>query len=520
MADDEIKVATSEEKKSRKKSARSSDPNIKKSRSRREKKLKEVGSSDEEVKGGEKRKRKIDKSRKTKKKDEIEEGSNTEQKKEKREKKETVGVNEAEPKEDAEQAKKTTPTTDSPPEEKQVNKETDQKQKIDEEKKRQMHHPKATQNMRPIMPEPEKKKGFFGKLVGKKKKEQVGQMGIIAGSVKHEGHAGFSEGGALNTMGLPPNIAEIFKKLDSILRGLGKEGVTQAEMAYVLKDFGHLLFPEPPPEPTPAPVPDPIPGDYDSLLAQYNIEKQVLNGLKMTHTEIQQSKAKLKQEVEELNTLLSKERNELKEQMERNTKLEVEIAKLKSSKSTNVEQDKKDDGDDDDDDAFSNLEKLMKEKLDDASNKLFEEQKRTKLLQDQLNQAADEKAALLARLGESEEILKQSRDELARSYSNNTSSGNVSISNSQKMETSTPPPAPAPPPPGPPPPMAPPLTGSMGGVKPSGGGGGLDFSNVALKKTEQVEKPANTTADLLKEIRGGAALKKVVSIFYFCFFFM
>ena len=278
-------------------------------------------------------------------------------------------------------------------------------EKTDEEKFKELMEAKkagggAPMNLTPIVPqddEPKKKerRGFFG--FGKKKKEAV-VGGIIAGSVKHEGHAGFDSGG-LSTKGLPPQLAEFFEKLDKLFKGLGYEGVTQQEVTFVLQKYGDILLPSSKP-----PVPEVVersPADltHEELLQQYNSQATALNGLKMTHTTIQTAKAKLKAEVEDLNTQLDAERNRFREQTDKNTSLEVELARLRAGGATA----------EGGEDVFAKLEATFAQKLEEANARLAEEQERTRALQAQLDEYADEQARLMGQLGESHEVLKQNQ---------------------------------------------------------------------------------------------------------------
>lgn len=226
---------------------------------------------------------------------------------------------------------------------------------------------------------------------------------------------------------------------------------------------------------------------FEELLREYNTQNAVLSGLKATHTSIGTAKAKLKEEVEELNMLLASERENLKKQIDKNTHLEVENARLRAGGSSGS----------DNSDAFQALEDKMKAKFDEMAEKLAKEQEKTKQLQAKLDSLTDEQSDLLAQLGESQERAKQSRQAL----------------NSSKTEESLPI-ASTPPPPPPdislaPPPIAPPLGNITS--KPAGGGvsGGLDFGSVTLKKAETKPSSTGGTADLLAAIRTGTSLKKV-----------
>merc|ERR1712137_1223374 len=135
--------------------------------------------------------------------------------------------------------------------------------------------PPVQTNMKPIQPAQDdtpKEKRRFGFPFRKKKKEAV-VGGIIAGSVKHEGHAGFESGGGLSTKGLPPHIAEIFEKLNKTFIDLGYDEITQNEVKFVLQKFGHILIPSNPTPPPPAPAPvSPEELSFEELLEQFKTQ--------------------------------------------------------------------------------------------------------------------------------------------------------------------------------------------------------------------------------------------------------
>jgi len=338
-----------------------------------------------------------------------------------------------------------------------------------------------------------KKRSFFG-FRGKRKKEAV-VGGVIEGSVKHEGHAGFQSGGGLSFSGLPPQLAEFFEKLNDLFHKLGYEGVTQQEVTFVLSTYGDVLLPNnQPPKPAVKVVEEPAPEDLsrEELLVRFNNQAAVLSGLKATHTTIQTAKEKMRAEVDELHAQLEDERKELSEMREKNTSLEVEVARLRAGGATEGEGS----------DAFAQLEARMKEKLDEVNARLKAEQERTKELQAALNEYADEKTELVARLGESQEVMRQQLTASKRGVSDDV------------MTAPSPgvPSAPIPPPP--PPPDAPPLNFPPDHAPPPPGGGGigggLDLSGVTLKKAPAPTQTKSTTADLLAQIRqGNPGLKKV-----------
>jgi len=331
-----------------------------------------------------------------------------------------------------------------------------------------------------------KKRSFFG-FRGKRKKEAV-VGGVIEGSVKHEGHAGFQSGGGLSFSGLPPQLAEFFEKLNDLFHKLGYEGVTQQEVTFVLSTYGEVLLPTQTPKPVAAPK-EPAPEDLtkEELLVRFNNQAAVLSGLKATHTTIQTAKEKMRAEVDQLNAQLEEERKELHELREKNTSLEVEVARLRAGGATEGEGS----------DAFAQLEASMKQKLDEVNVRLKAEQERTKELQAALNEYADEKTELIARLGESEEVMRQQLTASKRNMPDDLAPG---------------PPSSAPIPPPPPPPDAPPLNfpPDHAPPPPTGGGAGFDLSAVTLKKAPPPTATKSTTADLLAQIRqGNPGLKKV-----------
>lgn len=344
---------------------------------------------------------------KTKKKDEKE--KEKEEKEDKNEDKEDEEDDEEKPKEkkkDNEESEKKENTKTNPEKKEPKEMTTEDLMALAEQKKKEAQAANnKPRNLTPIQQPVEEvqkeKRRFFG--FGKKKKVAV-VGGVIAGSVKHEGHAGFSSDGGLSTQGLPPQLAEFFEKLDELIRSLGYEGVTQQEVKFILKEYGSMLIPAKKPavqetkvevqEPT-----DPSKMSFEELLREYNTQNAVLSGLKATHTSIGTAKAKLKEEVEELNMLLASERENLKKQIDKNTHLEVENARLRAGGSSGS----------DNSDAFQALEDKMKAKFDEMAEKLAKEQEKTKQLQAKLDSLTDEQSDLLAQLGESQERAKQSR---------------------------------------------------------------------------------------------------------------
>ena len=184
----------------------------------------------------------------------------------------------------------------------------------------------ANMNLTPIRrveedePKGGKKRSFFG--FGKRKQKEAVVGGVIEGSVKHEGHAGFQSGGGLSTSGLPPQLAEFFEKLNDLFHKLGYDGVTQQEVTFVLQEYGDVLLPDnQPPKPAVKVVEETAPEDWsrEELLVQFNTQAAVLSGLKATHTTIQTAKEKLRAEVDQLNEQLEAERKALSELREKNT---------------------------------------------------------------------------------------------------------------------------------------------------------------------------------------------------------
>ena len=243
--------------------------------------------------------------------------------------------------------------------------------------------PHPPRSMLPIQPPKEdekdknKKKGW--KFWGKKKGEvQVG--GIIAGSVKQEGHAGFDDSGSLRTEGLPPAIAAFFKSLDEMFRKSDQAGLTQQEVVFVLRKYGHLL-------PTTAP-PAPIKLTAEELEERNKKLCEEVNNLNKTISNLTTTN-------QELNNVLASERQQLQQQIKMNTDLQVEITAMSSGETGDGAGIKKSD-------ALLNLENTFRNRLDELSKKLEEEQKKSADLQVELNAVSSERNTLQARIAELE----------------------------------------------------------------------------------------------------------------------
>lgn len=355
--------------------------------------------------------------------------------------------------------------------------------------------------IQPQAPEPTKKKKGWG-FFGRGKKEQTVQVGGII-SVKREGHAGFDEGGELRTEGLPPQVADFFSKLDTLIRAQGKDGVTQEEMKYVLKKYGHIIIEVPKPGPTPTPTkvePAPVVPDkltYEELEQQFAEQTVQLSGLKNVLSTIQMAKTKFSEEVTQLHEVLDKERQEMKELREKNTNLEISLARAAASGSGDGKAN---------DSALAKIESVLTTQINDLTLKLEGEQAKTKSLHAQITEMSDEREDLLAQIGQLEERLKLSAKALESSQHMPREDPGPPPTTPAPPPPNTPAPAPPPPPSGPAPPPPP-----VQNIANTGGGGMLSgIGSVALKKTEPApKKSAGGTADLLADIRKGTNLKKV-----------
>jgi len=293
------------------------------------------------------------------------------------------------------------------------------------------------------------------------------------------------------------------EKLDQIVRAqdVGKNGVTQKEVTYVLKKYGDLIMKECNPEPPPAAVVPAIPQNYEELLLLFEEQQIQLSGMKNVLSSIQSSKQKLQNEVDHLNSLLDQERLELKELREKHLRMEISLVESQhltlpdSEEAVKLRET-----------SIHALQNSLASQLAEISAKLELEQSRTKSLQTELTLMTNEKEDLLTEIGQLKERLNLG----VSAEGKLTSSVNLSVTS----HVSVPPPPPpiAPPPPGAPPPPPPP-----GGIPPPASGGGLAIADglsaltsVKLKHTEPAPaKAVPNTTQLLADIRKKPNLKHV-----------